>query len=213
MQTYERRTKTTMNDLANEVRSYMEQTNQTNQTLLNQMEKSNQALLQALKNMGNLINNLRNQPNLGRQTSSIHSENNNVTSSSSLPQPTFLPRRINLREEEGIEQPLTSTKDIARIYAALEPHIREAVSFREFCADKRRKIPRGYVNEELKRKVSKVAMPTFNGTGEMSAHQWLEKLNTFFILNPMTEEEALQFAIILLEGGQHMIDGHKVVSH
>ena len=56
-----------MNDLANEVRSYMEQTNQTNQTLLNQMEKSNQALLQALQNMGNSINNLRGQPNLGRE--------------------------------------------------------------------------------------------------------------------------------------------------
>ena len=55
-----------MNDLANEVRSYMEQTNQTNQNLLNQMERSNQALLQALQNMGISINNLRSQPNLGR---------------------------------------------------------------------------------------------------------------------------------------------------
>ena len=109
MQTYERRKKSTMNDLANEVRSYMEKTNQTNQNLLNQMEKSNQALLQALQNMGNSINNLRNQSNLGRETSSIHSKNNNATSSSSLPQPTFLPRRFNPREEESIEQPLTST--------------------------------------------------------------------------------------------------------
>ena len=73
--------------------------------------------------MGNSINNLRNQSNLGREISSIHSENNNATSSSSLLQPTFLPRRVNPREEEGMEKPLTSTEDIDRIYAALEPHI------------------------------------------------------------------------------------------
>ena len=71
METYERRTnKTTMNDLANKVRTYMEQTNQTNQTILNQMEKSNQALLQALQNMGNSINNLRNNSSHGKDMSS-----------------------------------------------------------------------------------------------------------------------------------------------
>ena len=42
------------------------------------------------------------------------------------------------REEEGIDQPMTRTEDIARAYAALalEPHIREVISFREFCEDK-----------------------------------------------------------------------------
>ena len=56
METYERRTnKTTMNNLANEVRSYMEQNNQTNQNILNQIEKSNQALLNALQNIGKSI--------------------------------------------------------------------------------------------------------------------------------------------------------------
>ena len=85
--------------------------------------------------MGKSINNLRSQPNIGRETTSVYSENNNVTSSFSLPQPTFLPRRVNLREE-GVEQTLTSTEDIARAYAALEPNIREVISFREFCDDK-----------------------------------------------------------------------------
>ena len=66
-----------MNDLENEVRFYMEKTHQTNQNMLNLMEKSNQALLQALQNMGNSINNLQNQPNIGRESNSVHSENNN----------------------------------------------------------------------------------------------------------------------------------------
>ena len=137
METYEKRkNKTTMTNLANEVRTYMEQTHQTNQTILNQMEKSNQALLQALQNMENSIKFLMSQPIIGRENNSVHSENNNVTSSSSLPHPAFLPRRVNLREGEGVEQSLTSIEDIARVYAALEPNIREVVSFREFCEDK-----------------------------------------------------------------------------
>ena len=42
--------------LSNEIRNVMEQTNQ---TLVEQIEKSNQALLQDLQNMGNSINNLK----------------------------------------------------------------------------------------------------------------------------------------------------------
>ena len=158
-----------MNDLANEVRTYMEQTHQTNQTILNQMEKSNQVLLQALQNMGNSINNLRSQPNIGREINSVHSENNNITSSSSLPQPTFLPRRVNLREEEGVEQPLTSTEDIAKAYAALEPNIREVISFREFCEDKRRETSRRTVNEELRHKINKIKLPHFDGSEKITS--------------------------------------------
>ena len=135
METYERRTnKTTMNDLANEVRSYMEQNNQTNQTILSQMEKSNQALLQALQDMGNSINNLRGRPK--RETSFTHSKNNNVFSTTGIPQPSFLHRAKLPREEEGIEQPMIRTEDIARAYAALEPNIREVTSFKKNCDDK-----------------------------------------------------------------------------
>ena len=43
--------------LSNEIRNVMEQTNQ---TLAEKIERSNQALLQALQNMGNSINNLKN---------------------------------------------------------------------------------------------------------------------------------------------------------
>ena len=57
-----------MNGVANEMRSYMEQANQ---ILISQMEKSKQAL-QDLQNIGNSINNLRGQPNQGRETSPNH---------------------------------------------------------------------------------------------------------------------------------------------
>lgn len=124
METHEGRT---MGDVENEMRSYMEQNNQ---TFINQMERSNQALLQALQSMGNLISdNLRGQRTHIRDTSLNHSEINNVSSRVEVSQPIFLPRGELLREE-GIEQPLNRTKDIERAYAQLEPHIREVISFR-----------------------------------------------------------------------------------
>ena len=109
--------RTTINYVANEMRSYMEQNNQ---TLINQMERSSKALVQALQNMGNSIsNNLKDQSLYIKDTSSNHSENNNVSSRDEIPHPVFLPRGELLREEEGVEQPINWTKDIARAYAKL----------------------------------------------------------------------------------------------
>ena len=83
--------------LSNEIRNVMEQTNQ---TLAEQIERSNQALLQALQNMGNSINNLKNNNSGGRDISSNHSENNGA-SPSQVPKPPFLPREGPSMEEEG----------------------------------------------------------------------------------------------------------------
>ena len=37
----------------------------------------------------------------------------------------------------------------------------------------------------------------------MTAHAWLQKLNSYFTLSPMTKEDALQFFILHLEGIAH----------
>ena len=123
METYERKkNKITMNDLENEIRPYMEQNHQ---TILNQIEKSNQALLNALQSMGNSIKN-----------NSSHAKNinsnepdSNESSSSKIPRPPFLPREEIPREEEQIDQPSNSIVDNARAYASLEPEIRELITF------------------------------------------------------------------------------------
>lgn len=107
---------------------------------------------------------------------------------------------------------MTRTEYIARAYAALEAHIRETVSFRELCEDKQRETPRRHVNEELKHKVNKVTLPNFDESEKITAHTWLEKLNTFFTLSPMTEEDALQFAILHLEGAVHEWWHHRHIS-
>lgn len=165
------------------------------------MKESNQAILQALKSMGNSTN--KGHTTDKRDTSSNHSENNNECSTSRVPQPQFLPHNEPSQEEEGIEQHRISTEDIARAHADLDPHIREVVSFRDFCEDKRREVPRKHKNKGLQHKVNKVSLPNFDGSGKLTAHAWLQKLNTYFTLSPMTEENALQFAILHLEGATH----------
>ena len=117
--------------LSNETRNVMEHTNQ---TLAEKIEKSNQALLQALQNMGNSINNLKNNNNNTRDISSNHSENNGATCSQ-VPKPPFLPRE-GPSTEVG-EWTTNTAIENARAYANLEPKIRELITFREFCEAKR----------------------------------------------------------------------------
>ena len=52
---------------------------------------------------------------------------------------------------------------------------------------------------ELKNKINKFIAPTFDGTNKISARAWLQKLQTFFTLNPMKESDVIQFASLHLE--------------
>ena len=83
--------------LSNEIRNFMEHTNQ---SLAEKIEKSNQPPLQALQNMGNSINNLKNNNSSGRDISSNHSKNSGATPPQ-VPKPPFLPREGPSIEEEG----------------------------------------------------------------------------------------------------------------
>ncbi len=50
----------------------------------------------------------------------------------------------------------------------------------------------GYFNDDLRRKLSKVNLSPFDGSGSFSAQAWVMKADTYFQLNPMLEEEAIQ---------------------
>ena len=41
---------------------------------------------------------------------------------------------------------------------------------------------------------------TFDGSSQSSANTWVQKLDVYFWLNPMVEEDALKMAILHLEG-------------
>ena len=47
--------------------------------------------------------------------------------------------------------------------------------------------------------MGKLTIPSFDGSSQMSASAWLQKLSVYFQLNPMVEEDALKMAILYLE--------------
>ena len=57
-----------------------------------------------------------------------------------------------------------------------------------------------YQNKELKCAIGKVPLLTFDGSSQSSINTWVQKLDVYFQLNPMVEEDALKMAILHLEG-------------
>ena len=55
-------------------------------------------------------------------------------------------------------------------------------------------------------------MPTFDGSGKMIAQAWIDKLDTFLALRPMTEIEAIKYATLHLEGAAHDWWSHGMVT-
>ena len=56
------------------------------------------------------------------------------------------------------------------------------------------------LNRELNYTIGKVIIPSFDGSSQMSANAWLQKLSPYFQLNPMVDKDALKMAIFHLEG-------------
>lgn len=78
---------------------------------------------------------------------------------------------------------------------------REALTFRDFCKLKQNEKGKGYgmQNYELHRPIGKMYFPTYDGTSKCIAHAWVEKLDTYFQMNRMTEVEAIKMATLHLE--------------
>ena len=57
-----------------------------------------------------------------------------------------------------------------------------------------------YKNKDLNCAIIKVPLPTFDGSSQSSANTWVQKLDVYFQLNPIMEEDALKMAILHLEG-------------
>ena len=55
-------------------------------------------------------------------------------------------------------------------------------------------------NYELEKTLCRLTIPNFDGTHEGSARIWVQKLDTYFQLNPMTETDAIKFATLHLDG-------------
>ena len=53
---------------------------------------------------------------------------------------------------------------------------------------------------ELQRTIGKISLPYFDGSTKCIANSWVQKLDTYFQLNPMVERDAIRMATLHLEG-------------
>jgi hypothetical protein len=82
------------------------------------------------------------------------------------------------------------------------------MSLQEFCTIKYRNRPRDFSrgaqqNIDFIRKVGKLTIPSFDGSTKCSSRAWVQKLDTYFQLNQMSESEAISFTTLHLEGEAH----------
>ena len=70
-------------------------------------------------------------------------------------------------------------------------------------------------NKELTCSIGKVTLPNFDGSSQSFANTWVQKLDVYFQLNPMMEEDALKMAILHLEGdaNEWWFHGLKTLGH
>jgi hypothetical protein len=67
-------------------------------------------------------------------------------------------------------------------------------------------------NMDFIRKVGKLTIPSFDGSSKCTARAWVQKLDTYYKLNQMTETEAISFATLHLEGEAHEWWHHGLVT-
>ena len=80
--------------------------------------------------------------------------------------------------------------------------------FSYFCNMKSRNRPKNFNkgfnhNYELQKTLGKLTIPNFDGTHKGSARIWVQKLDTYFQLNPMTEIDATKMTTLHWDGEAH----------
>ena len=91
-----------------------------------------------------------------------------------------------------------------REYRALGDDFHLAMTIMDLCHFKSKNKPRAYnrpftQNYELQRTVGKLTIPAFEGTWGGPAKNWVQKLDTYFQLNPMIETDAIKLATLHLD--------------
>jgi hypothetical protein len=116
--------------------------------------------------------------------------------------PTFLDNQPQHNYEDDIED---NFEQYAREYHALSAGFQRKVTLDQYCGIKFRGKPKQYQrpNYELEHRASKIEIPYFDGSTKVTAHAWVQKLDTYLHLNPMRDMDAIKFATIYLDGKAH----------
>ena len=145
---------------------------------------------QGRNNNGAECFNGRNKNHAKGSNTRIPAQNNTRTGNRVTPRP-LLPQLLEQRRF-GIQGKLGQVEafnDYLREYHTLGEKFKEAMSLQDLCAIKLRNRPRdfnrGQKNLDLQWKVQKLSTPSFDGSNKCTARAWVQKLDTYFQLNPM----------------------------
>jgi hypothetical protein len=139
------------------------------------------------------------------------------TNSKAIPRP-LMPQFLGNQqtENQGQQVPAETFQDYLREYQALGDEFQAAMSLQDFCTIKYRNRPsdhnKGRQNKDLARKLGKLSIPSFNGSSKSTARAWVQKLDTYFQLNPMTKAKAIKFTTLHLDGEAHEWWYHALVT-
>ena len=101
---------------------------------------------------------------------------------------------------EEVVEPNRLFNKYFREYEALAENTRAAMTFQKYNNIIYKKTPMGQPKSDLICKVTKLSLPSFDGSSKCLAKAWVQKLDTYFKLNPMFEADVTQFATLHLEG-------------
>jgi hypothetical protein len=94
---------------------------------------------------------------------------------------------------------------------ALREEFQAAMSLHDYCNIKKRNRPRegprGALGQQqkvdLRRKVGKLSIPSYDDSSRYPARSWVQNLDTCLQLNLMTEAKAIKFSTLHLGGEAH----------
>ena len=111
-----------------------------------------------------------------------------------------------MRVEPAVTNGMTtnSVEEIVQMYASLDPNLGKLIQFKEYYDSKlMENRKKHHVDEDLQKKVNKVKLPCFDGSGEETTRSWVQKLDTYLSYSPMIEKGVVKFAILHLRGSAH----------
>jgi hypothetical protein len=91
-------------------------------------------------------------------------------------------------------------------YYSLVEEVWADMHYNDYCNLMMRNRPRGVwypPNVDLLRKIRKMTVPCFDRSTKNTVRAWVQKLDTYFQLNPMTKSEAKKFSTLHLDGEAH----------
>ena len=127
-----------------------------------------------------------------------------------VPQCSTMPTFLTIGDELGGTQEEETLGDYFLEYESQSKRFKEHLNFQEFCRIKDNRRPNnhnrgvGYMqNNDLQRTMRRFFLPSFDGSLKCTTKAWVEKLDTYFQLNRVSEMEAIKIEALNLEGEAH----------